>query len=176
MTEEENMHPGATEVIEERGHEGTRAAGDARKELYTGTVSEEATNMESVHQGDLGCKRLPYSSGCGRKRKWQTNFVSKRIDEGRAVNIVYIDFRKAIDKVLHEERPNTFASRTLTETEENYAQVEKDGLSIMFGINVSLRLAFCAADKAQTSNQYFWAIYGDTVNDGKTAAEMGTGS
>ena len=39
------------------------------------------------------------------------------------------------------EKPIAFASRTLSDTERRYSQVEKEALAIVFGVNTSTRIS-----------------------------------
>ena len=59
------------------------------------------------------------------------------------------------------ERPISFASRTMTEHEKNYAQYEKEGLPIMFGLKKFLKFLHGRSFTIVTDHQPLVHLFGD---------------
>ena len=92
-----------------------------------------AKEMEPIHE--LTRKEVPWNWSNERELAFQN--VKKRLTE--APIFAYFDTNKEVvlqvDAVLlHDGKPVEFASRALRQSERNWVQIEKEALSMLYGL------------------------------------------
>lgn len=70
------------------------------------------------------------------KRALQDNSLLVHYDETKPLVLACYGLRAVLSHIMEDgqERPVAYASRTLSPVEKNYAQLEKEGLAIIFGV------------------------------------------
>lgn len=61
--------------------------------------------------------------------------------------------------IIDQERPIAFASRSLTQAEQNYSQLDKEALAIVFAVDHFFQYLFARPFKLITDNQLLVRIF-----------------
>ena len=112
---------------------------------YAKFMSNGATMLKPLHNLLRAGEKLVWSEECESvfqesKTELLTNRVLVHYDSKRALKLDCDASQYGVGAVLShvmdngEERPNAFVSRSLTKSETNYAQLEKEALALIFGV------------------------------------------